>query len=97
MKRITLATLILAAVAPLAAFADDSTSAKEMKDHPGTMGGSTAMPTAKPDSGSLSAQQMQQQPGVASDKTGTTATPNAKPDDTSLAGKEMKDAPGAQK
>ena len=35
-----------------------------MKDHPGTMGGSTAMPTAKADGGSLSEKAMKDQPGT---------------------------------
>jgi hypothetical protein len=81
------------------AFADDngSITAKAMHDHPGTMGGATANPTAKPDSGSLTEKQMQNQPGVNSDTTGMTATPNAKPDSGSLASKEMRDHPGARK
>lgn len=81
------------------AFADDngSITAKAMHDHPGTMGGGTANPTAKPDSGSLTEKQMQNQPGVNRDTTGMTATPNAKPDSGSLASKEMRDHPGARK
>ena len=81
------------------AFADDngSLTAKAMHDHPGTMGGETANPTAKPDSGSLTEKQMQNQPGVNGDTTGMTATPNAKPDSGSLASKEMRDHPGARK
>ena len=61
------------------------------------MGGATTTPTAKPNSGSLSEKQMQDQPGVNSNTKGMTATPNAKPDDGSVAGKEMHDNPGAQK
>ena len=81
------------------AFADDngSITAKAMHDHPGTMGGETANPTAKPGSGSLTEKQMQNQPGVNSDTTGMTANPNAKPEDGSLQGKEMEDNPGARK
>lgn len=81
------------------AFADDngSITAKAMHDHPGTMGGETANPTAKPDSGSLTEKQMQNQPGVNGDTTGMTATPNAKPDSGSLASQEMRDHPGARK
>jgi hypothetical protein len=86
----------LLALSTACAYADDA-STKAMHDHPGTMGGSTAMPTAKPNSGSLSEKQMQDQPGVNSDTSGMTATPNAKPADGSLAGKEMHDNPGAQK
>lgn len=98
MKTAFAAALVLALSSSLALAADDgSATSKAMKEHPGTTGGATATPTAKPDSGSLSEKQMQDQPGVNSDKTGSTATPNAKPDDGSLAGKEMMDAPGAQK
>lgn len=98
MKTAFAAAVLLALSSSLAlAVEDGSVTGKAMKQHPGTSGGSTATPTAKPDSGSLSEKQMQDQPGVNSDKTGTTATPNAKPEDGSLAGKEMMDAPGAQK
>ena len=76
------------------AFADNGLPAKAMKDLPGTTGGTTATPTAKPDSGSLSEKAMQDQPGVNKDTTGTTATPTAKPADGSLSDKAMKDAPG---
>ena len=81
------------------AFADDngSITAKAMHDHPGTMGGETANPTAKPDSGSLTEKQMQNHPGVNGDTIGMTATPNAKPDSGSLASQEMRDHPGARK
>ncbi|HVZ05230.1 hypothetical protein [Hyphomicrobium sp.] len=78
------------------AFADDL-STKAMQEHPGTMGGSTSNATAKPNSGSLSEKQMQNEPGVNSDTHGMTATPNAKPSDGSIAGKEMQDNPGARK
>ena len=97
MKRMPLAMLMLVAAIPLTAHADDtSISGKAMKDHPGTMGGTTTSPNAKPDDSSLSGTEMKQQPGV-SDKSGTTSMPNAKPDENSLAGKEMKDAAGAHK
>lgn len=81
------------------AIADDngSITARAMKDHPGTMGGATANPTAKSDSGSLTEKQMQNQPGVNSDTAGKTATPNAKPDSGSISSKEMMDNPGARK
>jgi len=93
-----LAAVVLALSASFAMAAEDSNvTTKAMKDHPGTMGGSTASPTAKPNSGSLSEKQMQDQPGVNSDTSGRTATPNAKPEDGSVAGKEMHDNPGAQK
>lgn len=93
-----LAMLALALSTTFAFAADDGNlSTKAMKEHPGTMGGSTSDATAKPNSGSLSEKQMQEQPGVNMDKTGSTATPNAKPADGSIADKEMKDNAGAQK
>jgi hypothetical protein len=93
-----LAAVLLALSTSFALAAEDSNlTTKAMNDHPGTMGGATTNATAKPDSGSLSEKQMQNQPGVNSDTSGMTAMPNAKPDDGSLAGKEMKDHSGAQK
>ena len=41
-----------------------SLSEKAMKDQPGTMGGSTDMPTAKSNGGSLSAKAMKDLPGT---------------------------------
>ena len=83
----------LLALSTTFAFADNSLSAKAMKDLPGTSGGTTTTPTAKPDSGSLSEKAMQDQPGVNKDTTGKTADPTAKPADGSLADKVMKDHP----
>src|SRR5690242_12710832 len=97
MKTPFLAAMMLARTTSFALADDGNTTTKAMKDHPGTMGGSTAMPTAKPDSGSLSEKQMNDQPGVNHDTSGMTAMPNAKPDDGSIAGEEMQDNPGAQK
>jgi len=98
MKKAFLAAAVLSLSSSFAMAVDDgSLTTKAMKDQPGTMGGTTADPTAKPQSYGLAEKQMQNQPGVNSDKTGTTAAPNAKPDDGSLSGKEMRDAPGAQK
>ena len=95
MKTPLLAAMVLALSTTFALAADDgSLSGKAMKDLPGTKGGETSNPTAKPDSGSLSEKAMQDQPGVNSDKTGTTATPTAKPDSGSLADKAMHDNPG---
>jgi hypothetical protein len=95
MKPFLTATIL--ALSASVAFADDL-STKEMKDNPGVSGGgSTASPTAKPNSGSLSEHQMQHQPGVNSDKTGSTAMPNVKPADSSLSGAEMDQNPGARK
>lgn len=56
--------LALVAAASSNAMADDLAT-KAMKDSPGVTGaGTTANPTAKPDSGSLSEKAMQDQPGV---------------------------------
>ena len=65
MHKAILAGAMLALSSPFAVAAEDSNATtKAMKDHPGTTGGSTATPTAKPNSGSLSEKQMQTQPGV---------------------------------
>jgi hypothetical protein len=96
MKRPFLAVTLLALSATFA-FADNSLPAKAMKDHPGTTGGATSDPTAKPDSGSLSEKAMQDQPGVNKDTTGKTADPTAKPADGSLTDKVMKDNPAVGK
>ena len=96
MKTSTLAAIILAASTSLAMAADDKTlSGKAMEDHPGTTGGSTANPTAKPNDSSISTKEMKDAPGV-QNQTGTTANPTATPDESSVARKQMKDAPGAQ-
>jgi hypothetical protein len=98
MKTRILAALVIAASATLAFAEDGNVTTKAMKDLPGNTGaGTTANPTAKPDSGSLSEKQMQDQPGVNSDKSGKTANPTAKVEDGSLSAKEMKDAPGVNK
>ncbi|MBS0250009.1 MAG: hypothetical protein JSR78_02980 [Proteobacteria bacterium] len=97
MKTSILAALLLALSGSVALADDGNITTKAMKDLPGTHGGSTATPTAKPNSGSLSEAQMQRQPGVNSDKSGRTATPNAKPEDGSLAGAEMEQNAGAHK
>lgn len=98
MNKFILSAIALFASTSLAFAAEDSNATtKAMSDHPGTTGGSTADPTAKPNSGSLAEKQMQNEPGVNSDKTGTTAMPNAKPADSSLSGEEMKQNPGATK
>ncbi len=98
MKTLLLAAIAVAMSSSLALAASDSdVSSKVMKDHPGTTAGNTTNPTAKPDSGSLSEKQMQNQPGVNSDTNGKTATPNAKPSDGSISSKVMDDTPGAHK
>jgi hypothetical protein len=90
MKTHFVAALVLALTSSVA-LAENATD-KAMHDHPGTSAaGSTANPTAKPNSGSLAEKAMQDQPGVNSDKTGNTAAPTAKADDGSLSGKQMKD------
>jgi hypothetical protein len=90
MKTHFLAAMLLAATSSVA-MAQNATE-KAMKDHPGHVGaGKTDMPTAKPNSGSLSEKAMQDQPGVNSDKTGNTAMPTAKAEDGSLSTKVMKD------
>ena len=96
-KAVLAATMLVLSSSFAMAVDDGSLSTKAMKDQPGTMGGTTENPTAKPPSTGLAEKQMQNQPGVNSDKTGTTAMPNAKPEDGSISGKEMQDAPGAQK
>jgi len=97
MNKPFLAAMLLALSTSFAVAQDNNATTKAMSDHPGTMGGSTSTPTAKPNSGSLSEKQMNDQPGVNHDTSGMTAMPNAKPDDGSLAGKEMHDNAGAQK
>lgn len=97
MKTTIFAALLLALSGSVALAEDGNITTKAMKDLPGTHGGSTTTPTAKPNSGSLSEAQMQRQPGVNSDRTGKTATPNAKPEDGSLAGAEMEQNVGAHK
>ena len=93
-----LAAILLALSTSVTFAADDGDlSTKAMKAHPGTMGGSTSNATAKPNSGSLSEKQMQEQPGVNMDKTGSTAMPNAKPADGSISNKEMEDNAAAHK
>lgn len=94
-----LAAMALALSTSVAFAAEDSNlTTKAMKDLPGNNGaGATTNPTAKPNSGSLSEKQMQEQPGVNSDTMGKTATPNAKPSDGSLSGAEMEQNAGARK
>ncbi len=99
MKTPFLAAMLLALSTSVVFAAEDSNATtKAMKDLPGNnCAGTTADPTAKPNSGSLSEAQMQRQPGVNGDKTGKTATPNAKPQDGSLQGTEMEQNSGARK
>ena len=91
MKVAAIAAVVLAMSGSLA-LADDL-SDKAMKDSPGVTGaGTTANPTAKPDSSSLSEKAMKDAPGVSGG--GTTSDPTVKPDSGSLSEKAMKDAPG---
>jgi hypothetical protein len=94
MKRIILATLILAATHSFASARDLST--KVMQDNPGVTGaGSTVNPTAKPETGGLAEQAMRISPGV--NGQGTTANPTAKPAAKGLAEKAMQDHPGVNR
>jgi hypothetical protein len=79
-----------------AAGADEgSLSDKVMKDAPGTMGGSTAIPNAKPDDAdrSLTAKAMNDLPGT---KGGSTADPTAVPQTGAATQKAMEDHPGTK-
>ena len=94
MKKAILTAVVLAASATFALAADDgSLSDKAMKDQPGTMGGSTDMPNAKPGDGSATTKAMEDQPGTTG---GSTTNPTAKPDDGSATTKAMKDQPGTK-
>jgi hypothetical protein len=101
MKKSVLTALTLVATATVALAQatkpdDSSLGTKAMKDQPGTStGGSTNMPTAKPDDAdkSLSGKAMEDQPGTMG---GETKTPTAKPADSSISDKAMKDAPGTK-
>ena len=97
MKKSILVAVILADTTSVA-FAqapdsDQSLTGKAMKDQPGTTGGSTANPTAVPESGAATQKAMKDQPGT---KGGSTSNPNAKPEDGSATTKAMKDQPGTK-
>jgi hypothetical protein len=92
MNKFILSALALAATATFAIAAEDGNlTTKAMKDQPGTMGGSTDMPTAKSNGSSLSEKAMKDQPGTMG---GNTNMPTAKSDGGSLSEKAMKDQPG---
>jgi hypothetical protein len=94
MNKIIVCALALAASASFAVAAEDGNlTTKAMQDQPGTMGGSTANPTAKPDNSSLADKAMKDQPGTMG---GSTDMPSAKPDSGSLSDKAMKDQPGTK-
>ena len=95
MKKSILTAAILAVTASVA-FAqapspndDSSLATKAMEDQPGTAGGSTDMPKAKPGDSSLATKAMKDQPGTTTG--GGTAVPTAQPKDSSLS-----DAPGTK-
>ena len=95
MKKSILTAAILAATASVA-FAqapspkdDSSLSTKAKEDQPGTTGGTTDMPKAKPSDSSLSDKASKDQPGTTTG--GSTDMPTAKPTDSSLSDKAMKD------
>jgi hypothetical protein len=94
MNKIIVCALALTASASLAFAAEDSSlTTKAMKDQPGTSGGSTANPTAVPETGAATQKAMKDQPGTMG---GSTDMPNAKPDSGSLSDKAMKDQPGTK-
>ena len=94
MKKSMFAAVILAVTASFALAADDgSLSDKATKDQPGTTGGSTDMPTAKPGDGSATTKAMKDQPGTTG---GSANMPTAKPEDGSATTKAMKDQPGTK-
>ncbi len=90
-----LATTATVAFAQAPSSKDDSSlSTKAMDDQPGTTGGGTDMPKAKPGDSSLATKAMKDLPGTTTG--GGTAAPTAKPMDSSLSDKAMKDAPGTK-
>lgn len=94
MHKAIFGALVLVASATFAFAADDSSlSSKAMKDQPGTMGGSTDMPTAKSGDGNLTTKAMKDQPGTMG---GSTDMPTAKSGDGNLTTKAMKDQPGTE-
>lgn len=89
MKTHLIAAALIVAASSSFAQAENLTE-KAMHDHPGHVGaGTTANPTAKPDSYSLDAKVMSDNPGVAGK--GRTVNANAQPDSHSLSGKVMKE------
>ena len=92
-KMLMSAIAILASTAFALAAEDSSLTTKAMKDQPGTSGGSTANPTAVPETGAATQKAMKDQPGTMG---GSTDMPTAKPDSGSLSEKAMKDQPGTK-
>lgn len=96
MKSFSLALVMIAGTASMALAGGGDISEKVMKDSPGVSGqGSTAKPTAKPETGGLAEKAMKDAPGVTGG--GTTANPTAKPETGGLAEKAMQDHPGVDK
>jgi hypothetical protein len=94
MNKMIMSALAVLASTTFALAADDgSLSTKAMKDQPGTMGGSTANPTAVPETGAATQKAMKDQPGTMG---GSTDMPTAKPDDGNLTTKAMQDQPGTK-
>ena len=94
MNKMIMSALAILASTTFAFAADDgSLTTKAMKDQPGTMGGSTANPTAVPDTGAATQKAMKDQPGTMG---GSTDMPTAKSDGGSLSEKAMKDQPGTK-
>lgn len=92
-----LALALLATIPAGAAYAggadEGSLSDKVMKDQPGTKGGSTANPTAVPETGAATQKAMKDQPGT---KGGSTANPTAVPETGAATQKAMEDHPGTK-
>ena len=88
-KSIIAAALLVASAGFAGAAEDSSLSTKAEAEHPGTMGGKTADPTAKLDDNSLN--DAIKDPQDKNMETGNTATPSAKPADSSLSTKAAKD------
>lgn len=95
MRTSFLAAMLLAASTSLA-FAGGDLAEKVMEDSPGVTGaGTTANPTAKPETGGLAEKAMKDLPGVSG--VGATSNPTAKPETGGLAEKAMKDHPAVGK
>ncbi len=87
------AALVGATVPAIAETGTKGLSGKIMNDHPGTGGGNTSNPTARPDNDGSGIQRkaMQEHPGATG---GRTSAPRAKPDTNSIQGAEMERHPG---
>lgn len=91
---LALALAATVAAGPVYAGVDEgSLSDKVMQDAPGTKGGTTANPTAIPETGSATQKAMQDLPGT---KGGRTANPTGVPQSGALTQKAMGDHPGTR-